>query len=78
MSQAALYNDGCSLGLLRGADTRMASIFYSMHRCLRQRRALLATVHSNLWEAVDLKPQIRKAVTDIEDEEFWKALYFML
>ena len=78
MSQAALYNDGRSLGLLCGADTRMASFFYSMHRCLRQRRALLATIHSNLWEAVELTDKIRKAVADIENEDFWRALYFIL
>ena len=78
MSQAALHNGGRSIGLLCGADTRMASYFYSFHRCLRQRCALLATVHSNLWESVDLKTRIREAVSDIEDVEFWKALYFIL
>ena len=78
MSQAALYNDGCSLGLLCGADTRMASFFYSMHRCLRQRRALLATIHSSLWESVELNQRIRKAIRDIENDDFWKALYFIL
>ena len=78
MSQAALYNGGCNLGLLKGASTRMASFSYSMHHCLRQRRALLATTHSNLWESGDLNPGIRAAVVDIEDEQFWKALYFIL
>ena len=78
MSQAALFNGGRDLGLLKGASTRMASFFYSMHRCLRQRHALLATIHSNLWESVDSTERIQKAVVDIEDEEFWKALYFIL
>ena len=78
MSQASLYNDGRSLGLLRGADTRMDSFFYSMHRCLRQCRALLATIHSNLWEAADLNQRIQKVVMDIENEDCWKALYFIL
>ena len=78
MNQAALYNDGRSLGFLHDADTRMASFFYSMHRCLCQRRVLLATIHSSLWEAVDLNERIRKAVMDIENEDFWKALYFIL
>ena len=78
MSQAALHNGGRSIGLLKGADTRMASYFYSFHRSLRQRRALLATVHSNLWESVELTTRIRGAVSDIEDIDFWKALYFIL
>ena len=78
MSQASLYNNGRSLGLLCGADTRMASFFYSMHRCLRQRRALLATIHSSLWESVELNQRIRKAIRDIENDDFWKALYTVL
>ena len=68
MSQAALYNGGCNLGLLKGASTRMASFFYSIHRCLSQGHALLATIHSNLWESIDFNPGIRAAVVDIRGE----------
>ena len=49
-----------------------------MHCCLRQRHALLATIHSNLWESVDSTEQIQAEVVNIEDEEFWKALYLIL
>ena len=33
-----------------------------MHCCLRQPKALVPTIHSNLWESIDLTAQIRKAV----------------
>ena len=49
-----------------------------MHCCLRQRKALVATVHPNLWESIDLTARIRNAVVDIEDDDFWRALYFIL
>ena len=58
MSQAAIFNAGCSLGLLCGGTTRMASLYYSIHRCLRQHRVLLVTIHSNLWESIDMTAQI--------------------
>ena len=49
-----------------------------MHCCLRQRKVLVATIHSNLGDSIDMTAQTKKAVEDIEDDNFWKALYFIL
>ena len=49
-----------------------------MHRSLRLRPALLATIHAKAWDSVELTVPIRKAVIDIENEQYWKALYFLL
>ena len=31
-----------------------------------------------IWESIDMTARIRKAMDDINDEDFWKALYFIL
>jgi hypothetical protein len=78
LKQAALFNNGRKIGLLRGAGTRMATFFYCMHRILRQRRALLATIHSPQWANVSLNARGKKAVKDIEDPSMFKGIYFLL
>ena len=77
-AQSRKFNKGRNINLLKGAVTRMASYFYSMHRSLRLRPALLATIHAKAWDSVELTVPIRKAVIDIENEQYWKALYFLL
>lgn len=73
------YNqESLTMGLLKSAGTRMASFFYSIHQLLRQRLALLATVHVTVLNSVDLTAHICKAVIDIENELLWKALYLLI
>ena len=66
------------MNLLKGAATRMASYFYSMHQLLRLCPPLLATIHEIAWDLIDLTLTIRKIFIDIENEQYWKALYFLL
>jgi hypothetical protein len=44
MAQSALANNGCSVGFLCGAGTRMALWFYIMMRLLLQKGPLGATI----------------------------------
>ena len=71
-------NNGRRIGLLRGAGTRFATFFYAMIRLLRLRMPLLATIHEAKFSTLDLNDQCRSAVFDIEDKNFWKALYTLL
>ena len=80
MAQSALFNKGRPIGLLRGAGTRMASWFYAMHRALRLRAALVATVHQAQFSTIPLVKKcdrVKAAVYDILNEDFWKALYIL-
>lgn len=73
------YNKGRAVGLLRTTETRFASFFYSMHRALRCRGALEATVHSVAWKDLKRqKPFIHRAAADVKDEMFWKRIFFLL
>ena len=77
--QTALMNDGRKIGLLRGASTRMASFFYTMHRMLRLRKALLSTVHSAEFCAITTLPKnAQHCIADIKNPMFWRAIYVLL
>lgn len=78
MSQSTLLNNGRKVNLLRGAGTRMASWFYAMHRALRVKPALVATVHQVQFNSIALvhtDERVRLAVNDIKDPDFWKRMY---
>jgi hypothetical protein len=68
------------VSLLQGAGTKFATWFYAMHRALRLRKALLATIHQQKFLDLDSmkKPSVRMAVQDINDTKFWKCLYILL
>ena len=73
------FNKGRAVGLLRTTETRFASFFYSMHRALRCRSALEATVHSVAWKDLKRqKPFINRAAEDVKDDMFWKRIFFLL
>lgn len=77
--QAQTFNGGLKIGLLRAADTRMAGYFYALHRMLRLKPALEATVASAEFIGLNLsKPVVTKAVSFINDKEMWNALYCVL
>ena len=78
MTQASAMNNGKRIGLLRGAGTRFATWFYALHRLLRQKKALLATVHSPYFTSLAHNAKTALAVQDIESNQFWKAVYFLL
>ena len=81
MEQTREHNNGKSIGLLRGAGTRMASWFYAMHRLLRLRGALMSTIHQAKFATISLvktDDRVREAIQDINDPDFWKAIYQLL
>ncbi len=78
MAQASIFNDGRKIGLLRGAGTQFATWFYAMHRLLRLKRALKATIHGAAFESVAKNARVVLAVEDIEDEVFWKSIFCLL
>ena len=78
IAQSVTANNGRAIGLLRGSDTRMALCFYAMHRALRLKSDLLATIHQPKFTDLQLNDRCRLAVQDIENKGFWKAIYFLL
>ena len=75
MEQTALGNKGRKIGLLRGATTRFATLFYAMVRLLRLKELLGATIHQLKFQDLTLNDRDRLAVFDVKDEVFWKAIY---
>ena len=74
-----MANAGRKLGLIRAADTRMAGYFIAMHRMLRCRNALRATVASIEFTELNLKHEfVKRAVKAILDETMWSALFVFL
>jgi hypothetical protein len=81
IEQSKEHNGGRALNLLRGTDVRMASWFYSMHRLLRSRAALMSTIHQAKFATIGLvktDDRVRECIQDINDPEFWKAIYQLL
>lgn len=56
----------------------MATWFYAMHRALRLKAPLLATVHQAQFLELDLTFNAQQAVHDIHNSKFWKAIYNLL
>ena len=52
-----------NIGLFSGNDTRMAGYFIGMHRDLRMRKALLATVSSAEFNTMSLNSKLSKVVS---------------
>lgn len=78
MAQSIAHNNNRAIGLLRGAGNRMATFFYSLHRLLRLKPALLATVHTPKFAELTINRRIELAVHDIMNERFWQAIYYLL
>eukprot|EP00956_Cyclotella_meneghiniana_P045137 scaffold355473_cov126-Cyclotella_meneghiniana.AAC.1 len=68
INQSKLHNKGRIVCLLRTAETRFASVFYAMHRAVRCKKALEATVHSAAWtDMKGVKAFILRAAKDVDD-----------
>ena len=64
------------MSLLPGHDVRFAGCFCGMHRALRMRSALEATVHSATWcKLKNLKATYHQAAKTIKNDLFWKRLH---
>ncbi len=77
IAQAAAFNHG-KIGLLHGAGTRFATLFYAMHRALRMKPALKASIHNPSFASLSKHDHVTAAIVDIKDEVFWKAIYCLL
>ena len=55
-------NKGRKVGLLRGAGTRMALLFYAMMRVLRLKQALMATIHQQRFVDLTVNETVAMAV----------------
>lgn len=74
-------NRGKPIGLLRGAGTRFATMWYAMHRALRLKSALLSTIHNPHFANLSIvksNDRVRLAVLDVKNEGFWHAIYILL
>ena len=58
-------------GSFSGNDTSMAGYFIGMHRDLRMRKALLATVSSAEFNTMALNSKLSKVVSYIQDNKAW-------
>ncbi len=76
MAQSALANKDHKVGLLRGAGTRMALWLYAMMRLLCLKQPLTATIHQQKFVHLNLNDSVRAAVQDINEDKFWKCIYF--
>ena len=67
-----------NIGLFSGNDTRMAGYFIVMHRYLRMRKSLLATVSSAKFNTITLNSKLSKLVSYIQDKKAWGGVYVLL
>ena len=65
-----------NIGLFSGNDTRMAGYFIGMHRDLRMRKALLATVSSAEFSTMTLNSKLSKLVSYIKDKKLGRGSMF--
>ena len=79
MQHSKMHNKGRRVNLIRASDTRFAGYFYAMHRQLRCRKALEATVYSAAWNGLkQLKLIVHRAVIDVKEDLFWKRMFILL
>ena len=67
-----------NIGLFSGNDNRMAGYFIVMHRDLRMRKELIATVSSAEFNTMSLNSKLSKVVSYIQDNESWYRIYVLL
>ncbi len=64
--------------LLCGGGTIFTTWFYTMHRALRMKPALKATIHNPSFASLSKNDCVAGAVNNIEDEVFWKEIHCLL
>ena len=67
------------MNLLRSAATRMAEVFYAIHRALCLHKALESTVASALakWDILSKKPIMVWAAEDVSCDKHWKTTHVL-
>ena len=77
--QSTSFDKGRKLGLTRAADTCMAGCFVALHRCLRLKKPLQATVSSASWEEMkNKKKKVATAEQLVKDEVHWASVHLLL
>ena len=66
-----------NIGLFSGNYTRMAGYFIGIHRYLRMRKSLLATVSSAEFRTMTLNSKLSKVVSNIQDKKSWENIYVL-
>ena len=61
-----------NIGLFSGNETRMAGYFMGMHRDLRMRKVLQATISSAEFLSIPTTTKFTKSVKYIHDEKSWE------
>ena len=67
-----------NIGLFSGNDTSMAGNFIGIHRDLRMRKELIATVSSYEFNTMALNSKLSKVVSCIQDKKAWDRIYVIL
>lgn len=79
IQQSKLYNKGRKLNLEKACDGRFAGYYIALHRLLRCKAALLATVHSQQFGALtNVKAIVHRAADDVKTQLFWKRVFVLL
>ncbi len=78
MAEASVFNDSHKIGLFHGAGTPVATWFDVIHRLLRLKKALKATVYGAAFESVSKNALVVLAIADIKDEILWKGVFYVL
>jgi hypothetical protein len=74
---ARSFNSGCAIGLLHASDTRTVGYFMAMHRDLRLKGALQATISGS--DFISLKVKSFKDPTDtIQDKKECHRVFYLL
>ena len=67
-----------NIGLFSVNDTRTYGYFIGMHKDLRMRKALLATVYSAEFNTMALNSKLSKVVSYFQDKKDWERIYVLL
>ena len=67
-----------NIGLSSGNETRMSGYFMGMHRDLRVRKVLQATILSAEFISIPTNNKFTKAVSYIHDNKSWERCYVLL
>ena len=67
-----------NIGLFSGNETRMAGYLFGMHRELRMRKVLQATILSDEFISIPSSNNYTRAVWYINDNKSWERCYVLL
>ena len=67
-----------NMGIFSGNETRMDGYFMEMHRDLRMRKVLQATISSAEFLSIPITTKFTKAVKHINDNKSWERCYILL